>query len=567
MFIPRVFTVTVFSARDSRGYLCSLFSLIPFSTYNTLDIPVIHLKNIPQPEAPTQNDYQTSESHIQCQLSDLFPISLISFTKNSNAFNPSDALKQSETKAFDYFLSPEDKFRGVFLQKLHGMPAIERALASVGVDPTLDLVAKVVNRGNLGGEAMVTFFGWAIKQKSIAKDVNAYNVVLRALGRRKFFTHMMALFERMRAEGLVPTSSTMSIVFNSFIRAGQISKAIRLFGKSDDYGLKCDAKALNSLLQSLCTRSHVDAASSLLVKMKERVPFDLTTYNIVIGGWARFGRVSEVERTLKKMLEDGFAPDHVTYAYVLECLGRAGQIHAAIEIFEGLDEKGCIQHAEVYNAMISNFLSVSHIDEGLKYYKKMRTTCCEPNVETYVRLISSFLKARRVADAIEMFDEMVSRGILPSTGTITSFLEPLCSYGPPHAALVIYKKAREAGCIISFNAYKLLLMRISRFGKCGTLLNIWNEMQESGYSSDVQVYEYVINGLCNAGQLENAVLVMEEALCHRGFYPSKLICSKLNNKLLASNKTETAYKLSLKIKTARCCENAQRYWRAKGWHF
>ncbi|KAF5764624.1 putative tetratricopeptide-like helical domain superfamily [Helianthus annuus] len=72
-------------------------------------------------------------------------------------------------------------------------------------------------------------------------------------------------------------------------------------------------------------------------------------------------------------------------------------------------------------------------------------------------------------------------------------------------------------------------MRISRFGKCGMLLKIWDE---SGYVSDVQVYEHIINGLCNNGQLENAVVIMEDCL-KKGFCPSRLICAKLNNKQTA----------------------------------
>lgn len=170
----------------------------------------------------------------------------------------------------------------------------------------------------------------------------------------------------------------------------------------------------------------------------------------------------------------------------------------------------------------------------------------DPNMDTYVRIIHGFLKARRVSDAIEIFDEMVGRGIIPTTGTVTSFIELLCSYGPPHAMLMIYKKARKAGSSISLSAYKLLLTRLAKFGKCGMMLNIWDEMQESGYSSDVEVYQHIIIGLCNNGQLENAILVMEECL-RKGFCPSRLVCSRLNNKLLTSNKVEAAYKLFMKI--------------------
>ena len=95
---------------------------------------------------------------------------------------------------------------------------------------------------------------------------------------------------------------------------------------------------------------------------------------------------------------------------------------------------------------------------------------------------------------------------------------------------------------------------------------MWEDLQGCGYSSDLEVYEYIISGLCNIGHLENAVLVMEECL-QKGFCPSRLVYSKLSNRLLASDKAERAYKLFLKIKYARSCENVRRYWRANGWHF
>ncbi|KAK4361424.1 hypothetical protein RND71_020376 [Anisodus tanguticus] len=510
----------------SRSTSLSLSSLIPVFSHSISSLPCSNF----------------DESHVLNQLSDLLPIRHSPSIKKTLPAFSSNRNNHLEVNVLDELLTPEHKLRGIFLHKLNGKSAIEKALTSVDVELTVDLVAKVVNKGNLDGTSIVTFFNWAIKQQTVLINNDTYCIIIKALGRRKFFGEMVEMLKEMKNQGVVPNLETLNIVFDSFIRARRISKAIQLFSGLEDYGLRCNTETLNVVLTCLCRRSHVGAASSLLVKMKEKVLFDVTTYNTVIGGWSRFGRVKEVERILKAMVDDGFEANNLTYSYVVECLGRAGRIDEAVEIFEGLEEKRCVLDAEIYNAMILNFIAQGEIDESVKYYERMLNRGCEPNVDTYMRLISAFLKARRVADAIEMFDEMLSQGVIVTTGAVTSFLEPLCSYGPPHAALMIYKKARQAGCRISLTAYKLLLMRLSRFGKCGMLLNIWNDMQESGYPSDMQVYEYVINGLCNIGQLENAVLVMEEAL-EKGFYPSRLICSKLNNKLLGSNKIEIAYRV------------------------
>ncbi|GFP82751.1 putative pentatricopeptide repeat-containing protein at5g43820 [Phtheirospermum japonicum] len=509
------------------------------------------------PNSTNKNQSSDNESRVLSQLSDILPISF---------HEPNTVNKQLEIRAVDDFLPPEDKLRGVFLQKPRGKTAIRRALNGVDVELNDDVFAKVVNRGNLCGESIVAFFNWAIEQPNMSRNIDAYHVLLKALGRRKFFEHMMEILKDMRDQGLSPNSDTLFIFMDSFLRARLVSKATKFFGELEKYGLECNEETLSVALKCLSQRSHMGIACQMFDKMRDKVQCDCATYNIIIGGWSKFGRVAQVKKFLKVMVDDGVEPDCVTYSYVIESFGRAGRVDDAVKIFKYVDEKDNELSPEVYNAMIFNFIANDDIDEGLKYYRRMLSSRIEPNVDTYVRIISYFLKSRRVADAIEMFDDMLGRGVIPSTGTVTQFIETLCSYGPPHAALMIYKNARKAGCKISLTAYKLLLMRLSRFGKCGMLLSVWNEMEESGYESDMKVYEYIINGLCNTGRLETASLVMEECIS-KGLFPGRIICSKLKNKLMESNKVEMAYKLFLKLRNARVNENAQRYWRAKGWHF
>jgi len=466
----------------------------------------------------------------------------------------------------DAFLPPEDKLRGVFLQKLQGKAAIETALSNVGADVDVNVLGKVLNNGNLSGESMVTFFNWAVKQPGVPSDIGSYHVILKALGRRKFFAFMMGVLWDMRKRDIDGDLLMLSIVIDSFVRAGHVSRAIQIFGNLDELGVRRDTEALNVLLSCLCHRSHVGAANSVLNSMKGKVCFDVGTYNVVAGGWSKIGKVGEVERIMREMEADGVGPDCRTFGFLMESLGRVGRMDEAVEVFCGMRQKNCQPDTTAYNAMIFNFVSVGDFEECMKYYKGMLSDNCEPDLGTFERIITGLLRVRKVADALQMFDEMLRRGVVPSTGTITAFIKRLCGYGPPYAALMIYKKARKLGCVISMEAYKILLKRLSEVGKCGTLLSIWEEMQECGYSSDLEVYEYIISGLCNVGQLENAVLVMEEAL-RKGFCPSRLVYSKLSNRLVATEKTEMAYKLFLKIKHARSLENARNYWRSNGWHF
>lgn len=512
-----------------------------------------------KPSRPT-----VSERFVLEELSDLLPINPKS--SNPRPFVANPARESTLARVGDRLLSADEKLRGVFLQKLRGKSAIESALSSTGVDVTADIFADVLNRGNLGGAAMVLFFNWALEQPRMSSCVETYNVLLKALGRRKFFDFVEEVLLQMKNNGIEPSSETLEIVMDSFARARQVFKAVQFFDRVEEIGAKSDSESFNALVKCLCRRSHVKVASSLFNKMKANLPCDNMLYNEIIGGWAKLGRVDKIESYWTAMTAEGLDPDNVTFCHLIEALGRAGRIDDAVDVFEKMEEKGCVPETMAYNAMISNCISVGDLDKCIEYYKEMSKQNCLPDIHTYNKLISALLKVRRVADALEMFDEMLNQGILPSTGMITDFIEPLCSFGPPYAAMMIYKKSKKVGCKLSMKAYKLLLMRLSRFGKCGMVLKIWEEMQESGFASDKEVYEYIVNGLCNIGQVDNAVLVVEESL-EKGFCLGKVIYSKLNSKLLEMNKVETAYKLFLKVKDARVNANAQSFWRANGWHF
>ena len=565
-------------SRYSSFSLFSMFSLFSFPQFSTVESSYrfeqqnqqnLSVNNIIQRPIDSSN---LNESKVLSELFNLLPIHHSTLIPK-NLFSPSPVKTLIENKTLirispDEFLPLEDKLRGVFLQKLNGKALIENALdnALSDADLSADVVSRVLDRGNLGGDAMVLFFNWAVKKPSVGFTLMVHHVVLKALGRRKFFDFMMAKFREMYIEGISASCETLEIVMDSFIRARCVSRAVELFRNLDKFGMKCDTKNFNVLLRCLCKRSHVGTVNSQLNLMRGKLVFDCVTYNVVISGWAKLGRLSEMEKCLKEMVEDGFCPDCKTYSCLIEGLGRAGHVDDAVKIFETMKGEGCQPDERVYNAMIANYVLVGDFDECMRYYEEMARSNCSPDQDTYSKIIGGFLKARKVADALELFEKMLHQGVIPTTGMVTSFIEPLCSYGPPQAAMMIYKSARKQGCVISLTAYKLLLMRLSRFGKCGILLKLWDEMQESGYSSDMEVYEYVVNGLCNNGQLETAVCVLEEAL-HKGFCPSRLMYSKLNNKLMAFDKVETAYKLFLKVKQARVTENARKFWRSNGWHF
>lgn len=75
----------------------------------------------------------------------------------------------------------------------------------------------------------------------------------------------------------------------------------------------------------------------------------------------------------------------------------------------------------------------------------------------------------------------------------------------------------------------------------------------------MEVYEYIVDGFCNIGYLENVVFVMEEVMC-KGFCLNCFVYSRFSNKFMVLNKMEMVYKLFLKIKEVCIKDNVCRFW-------
>ncbi|KAG0521906.1 hypothetical protein BDA96_08G202300 [Sorghum bicolor] len=386
-------------------------------------------------------------------------------------------------------LSAADCLRGVFLRK---PPRPHRSqLGTVLYRPWHCPGALtrgscyVVNAGDLGGAATITFFDWAVTNSKPPPSFHTYNIVIRALGSN----HALQIMRR----NIFLDLTTLEIIVDSLVAARHVSSAVEVlstdqfgFGIGKDFHRK---EALTVLIRCLFWRSRVGIASSLLhSSQKELLGLDNHVYNDVMGGWARFGSADKLQEVWTKMQEDGLG------------FSRAGRTDNVLRVFENMAHESYGPTMMAYNALILNFISVGDLD-----------IIAPPNIDSYSKMIKAFLK-----------------GVLQNTGVITSFINPLCTFGPPHAALMLYRKIRKAGCVISLKPYKLLLERLGKFGKSGTVLDISEEMQECGYQPDKEI-------------------------------------TSLFNKLLEMDKVETAYNLFKKVKDTPLT-NAWNYCRANGWH-
>ena len=92
----------------------------------------------------------------------------------------------------------------------------------------------VVNAGDLGGAATITFFDWAVTNSKPPPSFHTCNIVIRALGSNQFFDFLDEALQIMR-RNIFLDLTTLEIIVDSLVAARHVSRAVEVLS-TDQFG-------------------------------------------------------------------------------------------------------------------------------------------------------------------------------------------------------------------------------------------------------------------------------------------------------------------------------------------
>ncbi|KAL8466792.1 hypothetical protein ACS0TY_035736 [Phlomoides rotata] len=200
----------------------------------------------------------------------------------------------------------------------------------------------------------------------------------------------VALFERMRLEGVEPNAISWTAIIAGHARSGDSDGALEFLSRMGEEGL---------------------------------VP-DLVTWNAMISGFVQSEKAIEALQTFKNMLTSGIKPNEVTVTGLLPSCGTTGSMRRGKEI-HGLIYRMQVEiNAFVGSALIDMYSNCGSIRDAQNVFN----TSSSKNVGTWNAMIGCYGKHGMVNSAIELFGRMKDEEIEPNEVTLTSVL-CACSHG------------------------------------------------------------------------------------------------------------------------------------------
>ncbi|XP_010255177.1 PREDICTED: pentatricopeptide repeat-containing protein At1g05670, mitochondrial-like [Nelumbo nucifera] len=392
---------------------------------------------------------------------------------------------------------------------------------------------------------------------------------LRMLGRAK------ALLKNLRSNGKVSDYFLYSLVIHCLVNVGRIEDAdsfwnevcgsdlssdrridssefviyLCKFGRDLEIERICDRVLMGggalrfqsyiALIGALCRESKGHLAKAVLQEMKRKgLKPDNLTYLIMFQCFCRNGELSEADSILRKLVRRKYDMDICIYGSFIYGLCKSSKYREADKLFKRLIKvddsgvsgngslkqgrraifqlncKGAVPEIMAYEYYCRSLCDMGKLDEAETLLKEMMRKRTVPEGCVYRSFIKALFQAGRDEDAIRFFNAMKKKGFVRQEEIAGFIVMGLCEMDRVDDAwMIFYDIFVKGSVLVERSISNCLIGSYLKVRRLGEAERLFERMKEGSFGGlDASTYVVFVNGLCEQGELTNALLVFDEML-------------------------------------------------------
>ncbi|KAI4319811.1 hypothetical protein MLD38_033365 [Melastoma candidum] len=379
----------------------------------------------------------------------------------------------------------------------HSLPAIVKIYMDQGmINDAKVLITGVVKDYSLSSRirvALMDIFAdkglWAeaenifvMKSDSIGqkKDVQEYNVMIKAYGKARLYEKAVSLHKNMKNQGTWPDECTynsliqmlaggelpeeargflnemqkvgyrpqcrtFSAVIACYARLGQLADAIDVLNEMEKAGVKANEVVYGSLINGFAEIGKAEEALQYFQWMEEcHIPANKVVLTSLIKAYSKLGCIEGAKSIYQRMMhmEDGV--DVVASNSMINLYADLGMISEAKLIFDGLIEKNLADSVS-FATMMFLYKSMGMLDEAIEVAEEMKQAGLLKDCASYNKVMACYATNGQLLECAELLYEMISRKLLPDKGTFKVLYTLLKKGGLPIEAVNQLESSYQEG--------------------------------------------------------------------------------------------------------------------------
>ncbi|XP_010420279.1 PREDICTED: pentatricopeptide repeat-containing protein At5g15980, mitochondrial-like [Camelina sativa] len=440
--------------------------------------------------------------------------------------------------------SPEATVIDIFT-RLNSEDEIRKELESSDVVISQDLALKVLRKLESNPDVAKRVFQWFKEATPEELTSKSYNMMLRILGGNGLVDEFWGLVDAMKKKGHGLSANVRDKVGEKFQKDGLQIDLVRL---KKLFSSDCFDKSAENVCDRVCK-----------IVMKEE--------------WG-----DDVEKRVRDLNVE-FQSDLVKM--IVESLDV--EPRKALLFFRWIDESGLFKHDEkTYNAVARVLGREKFLDRFQNVVEEMRSAGYEVEIETYVRVSTRFCQTKLIKDAVDLFEiamvgsgtnkptphclclllkkivtakvldmDLFSRAVKAYTrngnaltdSLLKSILKSLRSADRVEQSNEVLKEMKKGGYVPSSDLQSMIASSLSRKGKKDEADEFVDFMEASGNNLDDKAMASLVEGFCDSGELDEALVCLEKMVEKAGVSYADVAFEKLVLAYCNKNQARDAYKL------------------------
>ncbi|ERN10963.1 hypothetical protein AMTR_s00158p00090260 [Amborella trichopoda] len=226
---------------------------------------------------------------------------------------------------------------------------------------------------------------------------------------------------------------------------------------------------------------------------KKGISPDIVTYNTLINGHCREGKLVEAFRLHSKMSSNGVLPDHISYALVIRGLYLHGNVCRAHQLLHKMLDDSILPDPLLWNLVIDGYGRCGETELVFEVRDHLLALSMAPNIFTYN---AAHVKEGNLQGAFMLKEEMFENGILPDVVTYNLLIT--------HELLV---KMKNMDVPVDHVPHPILIRKYCKEKQLDIAFDLYEEMFEKGLRSKACTYHTLITELTKNGFFKEALQV------------------------------------------------------------
>lgn len=312
------------------------------------------------------------------------------------------------------------------------------------------------------------FFKWASSQSGYRHNAYTFNTMASILSDVRQNAQLKVLAAELVSSGCFMSPGAMGFFIRCLGKVGLVQEAVLLFDRFKMLG-HC-------------------------------VPNDYT-YNCLLEVMAKSCEFELMELRLKEMTDSGWQPDKFTLTAVLQCYCNAKKFDKALEIFNVISKSGLLD-SHVLSILVLSFSKWGEIDKAVEMIERMEQEDIRLNEKTFYVLIHGFVKESKTNEALQLLHKMLNLGVLPELSLYDILVGGLLKNKEFEKVLHLCRQMNKLG--ISPDVH-ILMRLLSSLPEEKDVAKLFKQTMESfDKKSMVLLYNALLKGLVDNGSVEKA---------------------------------------------------------------